>query len=375
VFCNIILFNQALKPLSVSKGFDIQGVYSLYLVPNTAIFPSIAERISFTQAMKKKLLAYPQIISVSHSNDPLQASRNGLSEYVSVTSDISVNSNLKGVDHNYFQLLGITILKGDGFSAIDIQNNNQSVIDKNAKNFNMVVVVNENFAKKLDENMDVIGKFIRKGESDTFRIIGIVNDHILPPAHVSQPTIYTVSSEAGFDYIIKYKNENILSRKQIVSLVQEESSLYSPYIYASVEKEYKMKIFREKLTTIITSILCILVLFLAAVGLYGILSFSINSRRLELGIRMAIGAKKRNLIIMVFKNNFPSILWGFVGSLILASIFFFVFKDNIAGYLNLSVIPVLVLTVLILLTVSVFSCYIPLRKYINQPVIKSLKGS
>lgn len=375
VFSNLLLFNQALKPLSVSKGYDLKGVYMLYLPPNSVNFPSASERIGFTQAIKKKLLSYSQISLVSHSQAPLMVSGNGLSEYVSVTSDKKISSNMKWVDHNYFALMGMNIIKGEGITARDIHNFNQLQINKEAKNFNKVTVVNENFARKLDSNMNVIGKFIRKGESDPYKIVGVISDSILPPAEESQATVFVPSTESGFTFIIKYNSNDILSREQIVSIVQAESSLYSPYIYKSIEGEYKQKLFREKLTTVTTAVLSLLVLFLAVVGLYGIFGFSINSRRLELGTRMAIGAKRKDMIFMIFKDNLPSIIWGFIGSIILIVVLFVLYKSKILAYINMTTVFVMGITVVILLLlITFFSCYWPLRKFINAPVIKSLKG-
>lgn len=372
VFTNVLLFNHALSPLLVAKGYDLEGVYALYLPPNSSVFPSAAQRINFTQQIKRELLKHPQIDSVSHSRAPLVASWRGMGEYQSITANIIVSAHAKYVDHNYFQLLNTPLLKGRYFSYRDIQNNNQSQLDNKSENFNQVALVNENFARQFGE--DVVGTYIRKDNANPYKIIGVVKDSIMPPMRHSEAMIYKPSTEAGFHYLIKYNNSNVLSREQIVSMVQQHSTLYSPGIYSPVIDEYKQKLFRQSSTAIITAVLCLLVLFLTTIGLYGVLSFSINSRSLEFGIRMAVGAKRKHLIIMVIKDNFPAMFLGLFISTILGLLIIMIFKQQIHSLLDFQAIVVFVMTMVVLLLITIFACYWPLRRYINLPVINSLRS-
>jgi ABC-type antimicrobial peptide transport system permease subunit len=113
---------------------------------------------------------------------------------------------------------------------------------------------------------------------------------------------------------------------------------------------------------------------LAGIGIYGILSYSIQIRRFEIGARLAIGAKRINILTLVFKDNAGGILVGFTVSSLLLLGLFFSFNDSLNPYVSLQMLPLFMLTFSLILIVSFLACYLPLRQYINKPVIHALKG-
>ena len=114
---------------------------------------------------------------------------------------------------------------------------------------------------------------------------------------------------------------------------------------------------------------------MAGIGLYGILSYSTQLRRLELSIRMAIGAKRRHLISMVIGDNLKVILAGIGAGMSIVLLVFLNYAQQLSHYLSWFLLPALLFTVALVCGLSLIACYFPLRKIINQPAIHGLRGA
>ena len=118
-----------------------------------------------------------------------------------------------------------------------------------------------------------------------------------------------------------------------------------------------------------------LTFILSAIGLYGILSYATQMRQFEIGTRLAIGAKRSDIIKLIFKENAGAICLGILASMAILLLIIIGFSVKLSGYLSLEVLPVFIITLALISTLSLFACYFPLRPYINKPVIHSLRGT
>ena len=134
-------------------------------------------------------------------------------------------------------------------------------------------------------------------------------------------------------------------------------------------------LFSEITTAVTTAVLASLVFLLAGIGLYGILSYGTQLRRFELGARMAIGATRKHLVFMIIADNTKAILAGFIGSIVLFALAYIGLSEYIQPFLSWQMVPMIVVTLVLIILVTLFACYWPLRQYINQPAIFSLRGS
>lgn len=140
-------------------------------------------------------------------------------------------------------------------------------------------------------------------------------------------------------------------------------------------KFIKNYFFCQRTTAITTGTLALLTILLAALGLYGILSYSTQMRRFEIGTRLAVGAKRNDIITLIIKENVNAILIGVTTSVVILTALSYLFKEQLADYLNWQLLPLFLLTVCLICMISFIACYLPLRQYINKPAIHSLKGS
>ena len=177
--------------------------------------------------------------------------------------------------------------------------------------------------------------------------------------------------------LIKLKQGQTMPVKDLVAVI-EEVGVGGQVGYYTLEswQEKRNQFLFTQLTTALTSVVLALLSFiLAAVGLYGILSYSTQLRRFELGTRMALGAKRRDLIKMIVMDNGSALLVG--GGLSLAALvtLFASFSGQLAHFVNLQLLVTFTITLLMLGSITLMACYWPLRQFINNPAIHSLRGS
>jgi len=374
IFINLGLFQQATGPILKPKGINLDNIYKIYLTPHSHPFESAATRISLTKEVKRRLLELPTVESISHSHYPILPA--GLIKKITTQSEHILNAYSRHIDHDYLALTGQKLLKGDNFVYADIQNRNRGLTGEIEKNFDKVVIVNQTFAEKLlyDTRKEVLGQLISINGGTPSRIIGIVEDSIITSSLTNEAVVYAPTTEAGFTYLIKFKQGQSLTRKQLVSLIKSVTSLYAPYEYGAVSDDMDKLLFAHTTVAIVTSILGVVVLFFAGLGIYGVLSYSIQMRRFEIGIRLAIGAKRRSLIGLMIRDNATPILIGVTLSLVGLLMLYLGFREQLAEYLAVQLANVFGITALLVGALLLLACYLPLRRYINRPVMCSLRG-
>ena len=375
VFINLGLFQQAAEPLLRPKGVELDDIFKLYLVPHSLPFESAATRIALTKEIKRKLSELPVVESTSHSHYPI-LSATLKSKQIGTTSGDTINAFTRRVDQDYFSMLNQRLLEGNNFTYIDVQNRNRELTGEVVRNQDEVAIVNQTFAAKLrdNKNSEALGELIRINGGEPLRIIGIVEDSVNTSSLVNEAIVYSPTTEAGFTYLIKFKEGQSLTRKALVSLIKSTTSLYAPYEYSAVSDDMDKLMFAHTTVAIVTSILSLVVLFLAGLGIYGVLSYSIQIRRFEIGIRLAVGAKRRSLIGLIIKDNAMPILIAVTVSLIGLLLLFLRFSEQFSEHTDIQLSSAFAMTLLLVGGVSFLSCYVRLRRYINRPVIFSLRG-
>ena len=310
--------------------------------------------------IKTELNQHPQIDLVSRSLSPLNFShRRNLTNPV---NNEKYTLALQDIDENYFDIIEQAILEGDNFSRADINNNTDSVI------------INDLFAKILAPSGSAIGKHLTTYNNEQITVTGVVKGALMPGESSITPRIYRPHQTYGEMLLLKYKKNQDLNRNQIADLISTIDSGYSVFNFNSLEQLKNKRLFSERITAFTSASLAVLTLCLAAIGLYGILSYNIQMRRFEIGTRLAIGAKRKDLIAPIIKDNTSAIIIGLTISLIMLLVLYLGIDESINNYLGLQLIPIFLATLILIIIISFTACYLPLRQYINQPAIHSLKG-
>jgi len=268
-------------------------------------------------------------------------------------------------DENYFKLIGQPLIQGDNFAMQTKQYRDQ------------VLIINETFADKLALNGNVIGKkldFSNDG-SNVFTVIGIVKGILAPGASDIPMRMYAPASTLAPKFLLQFERNQKLTRDQLITSLHSISGLLTIAQYKSLSDSFNQVLQVERITLVSTVAMIIISLSLASVGIYGILSFSTQMRRFEIGTRLAVGAKRSDMIKLVVKDNINTLIIGILSSVVILVILSLTFNERVNDYLSWQLLPIFLLSIACISMIAFIACYLPLRQYINKPVIRSLKGS
>lgn len=362
VFANISLLKEAVGTITETAGYRIDNMSQISLSESASDSPPREEVAPVMTALKKKLLELPQVESISHSDSVLDTFP--LWSITAVETAENFTPRAKRISDNYFNMFGQRLLEGDYFSKADIKDNNR------------VLIVNDVFAKRLNSDGSALGMQMSRGvNTDPYKIIGVVEGVKLPADNDVPLRVYGIADLATTKMTVKLLDGQSLSREDVVGAISETSNLYALFGLQSLADVKRQRLFTQYTTAITTSVLTFITLFLAGIGLYGILSYGTQMRRFELGTRMAIGAKRKSIIGLIIKDNAWLIFIGIALSLIIKLGLYLGFQETLSTYLDIALVPMFILTITAIILLSLFACYWPLRQYINLPAIHSLRGS
>ena len=362
VFTNITLFKEAVDTITQPPGYTVDNMTQMSLSVSASEFPPEEEVAAAMVQLKKSLLALPQVESISQSSSVLDGF--GLWALTAVASGENFTPENNSVSHNYFTMIGQTLLEGDYFSEADIKDRNR------------VMIVNDEFAKRLNPDGSALGLQISPGaESEPFTITGVVKGAKMPAESEVPMRAYTPANLANTQMTLKLRDGQSIEPEQVVTAIKNVSSLYALFNLETLDSQKKRRLFTQYTTAATTATLAVITLFLASVGLYGILSYGTQMRRFELGTRMAIGAKRKDLVGLIVKDNLWVIVLGMASSIVVMLGIYIGYTEALLAYISVDLLPIFLTTILSIALLSLFACYWPLRQYINYPAIHSLRGS
>ena len=370
IFISMNLFKEAITTINEPSYLNIENVMSLILAPTKTVTLSEESGLAQLSLIKQKLATLPQVEAISHSASPFSFYSRWWPGLTEQNNNAKHNMVYRIIDEGYFYLLEQSLLAGENFTVTDVRDQNN------------VMIVNDVFAKKLSEQGNVIGKKVFFKEDRIFTIVGVVKgmkvpgeNNIAERAYIPRSAVFELLAREKKSMLIKLRDEQEITRQQVIEYIKSVSSAYSVDQLETLADVREQRLFNQIVTAVVTAVVALLSLMLAGIGIYGILSYSIQIRRFEIGARLALGAKRTNIVTLVFKDNAGGILIGFAVSALLLLCLFTSFNGDLNPYVSVKILPLYMLTLSLILVISFIACYLPLRQYINKPVIHSLKGS
>jgi predicted permease len=277
------------------------------------------------------------------------------------------NSDYLVATTGYFEALGIPLVKGRYFSRLD-ENPNAA----------QTAIVNEQFLREFFPGQEPIGKRIRFLGFDRnpqfMEIVGVIGD--IRSAELTRnpaPEVYASGMQHP-DYLASatLTVRGPTSLEPRIREVVRSLSADVPLEFAGMHEVIAASIARQRFQMTLLSAFAGLALLLAAVGVYGLLSYAVDRRTAELGIRMALGADRRKLLGMVLHEGLELAAGGTILGLFGA----FAVTRIMAGVLygvSPTSVHVFAVTSFVLCAASLVACYVPARRAANADPMSALR--
>ena len=350
----------------VDPGFQPQHVLSMTLTLPATKYAKPEEINQFFNQLNAGINNLPGVQSAGLAYDhPLQANWVDAFEIegrIASTETRSMSANFNPVGSDYFKTVGMKLLKGRGFTAQDDQDHPG------------VAVVNESFVKQYFPNEEPVGRRIKAGPPTriwkgqrltSFEIVGVVHDVKSAGLQAaSEPTYYLPTSQAPLEdmtVLVRTTGEPtalVSAIRQSVLAIDPNQPISN---ISTLDKIVSDSIARPRLNMLLMGLFGALALILAAVGIYGLLSYAVTQRTQEMGIRMALGAQVADVLGLVLRQGMKLALIGeaigLVGSFALTRV-----MQRLLFGVTPTDISIFVAVTGVLTTVALLACYLPARR-------------
>lgn len=271
------------------------------------------------------------------------------------------------VTPSYFHVLRIPLLRGRIFNDAD---------DDKAP---LVAVVDESFARTYWPNEDAVGKRFRRdrAESPWVTVVGVVaNARTDSLAQAAAPQIYVSLYQDGTHHIAIFLRGQLDPSsipEQVRQMVQSVDSTLPVFGAHTIEETVAASLSSRRFSLQMVALFALTALLLTAIGIYGVISYTVSSRTHEIGIRVALGASRTNIQRMVLRQGLSLALLGaaigagaaILVSHLMAGVLYGVRPSDPATFLAVSGV---------LLLVALLACYLPARRAVRVDPLVALRS-
>ena len=358
-----LLINSFLRLRHVDPGFHTDHLLTMQIALPTQKYPDQARRSAFYTELLRRVESLPGVKSAAvTTNLPLYRQGNSIGITIEGRPEPAPGQALivatRVVSPHYFQTMGIQLLRGRAFS------------DQDRADSPAAAIISETMAHRFWPGEDPTGKRLSPGRpespDDWITVVGVVRDvkQFGLDAEL-KPQMYLSYTQAGFfaprDLVVRTDAEPLSLAATVRGTVWEVDKDQPVSDIRTMEEILSESVARQRFSTLLLGIFAALALVLAAVGLYGVMSYAVAQRTHELGVRMALGAQARDVLRLVIGQGLKLVLIGVVLGLaaafaltrLMASLLFGISAADPATYIIVS---------LALVGVAVLASYVPARR-------------
>jgi putative ABC transport system permease protein len=351
-----LLIRSLVKLQHTSPGFDSNNVLTMRLDLPDIKYPSEEKTTSFFQQLETRIGGLPGVESTGMITElPLSGQPNDIPYYVDgrPPESQSLGGDFRFVNTQYFQSLRIPLLRGRNFTEAEVLKSEK------------VIIISDLLAKEAFPNEDPLGHRLAMGMGDLgfFEIVGVVGD-IRHRELESEPipTMYMPSLRRNW--------MNLVIRAQgdpgyLAAAVRKEVKGIDPdQPVASVkpmDEWLAISVSSHRYRTLLLALFAVIALILASTGIYGVMAYSVTQRTHEIGVRMALGARRFDVLKLVVQQGMLLVVIGLV-----LGIFGAIALTRVMSSVLYEITPkdpvTFVAVAIFLPVVALIACYIPARR-------------
>jgi len=354
-----LLTRSLVRLLDVDPGFRSNNLVTMAVSFDSAKYSQEGRNLDFVEQLLPRLESIPGVTGVAVANDlPLEGQETTTNPTVEGREPAQPGEQLligvHSVNTNYFRALGVPLQHGRFFDQRD------------AINAPPVVIVNKTAARRLWPDDNPIGKRIRLlGGEEFAEVVGVVGD-IKHNGLTAPPSMdaYVPYAQVPWPYLM-IAVRSTMEHGALLSAVRAEVRALDPDMPVFSVRPFQQvldELLGERRLTLVTlGLFAGLAVLLAAVGLYGVMAYMVTQRTREIGIRLALGARRSDILRLVVGQGTRlallgvgiGLVGGFALTRFLAGLLFGISATDPLTFAAMAVV---------LLLVALVACYIPARR-------------
>ena len=354
----------------VNLGYDPSGVLTAKIDPSGDRYEGLDRVGPFYQELLRRVRTIPNVREAGLINSLNASFLFSIDEHPPFPPEQQPLAQINQVSPDYFHVLGIPLRAGRFFN------------DSDGKGSQPVVIVDESFAQHYFPGENPIGKHIKgefsRNEGQSSReIVGVVGG----------ARYWTVSREPFPHLYFSYLQENWGSMSLMVRAQSGDPMRLSAPIRAelaaidklqpihsfkSMESTVSELVAPQRFTTLVLSAFAVMAAGLAAIGIYGVVSYTIAQRTREIGVRMALGATARDVLKLILRQGMTPVAIGATIGLI-ASIALTKLISGLLFGVRTTDLATLIVVTLLLVVIALIANYIPARRAIKIDPLNALR--
>jgi predicted permease len=365
-----LLIRSFVRLISVPPGFNTDHVISMEVPTAGLKYQDGALRIQFQRNLEERVKNLPGVTSEGAvSSLPLTPSVGwggiSIEGYVPPANQPELQVDQRAVTSDYFRTMQIPSISGRFFSPEDTGKSQP------------VVIVDQKMADRFWPHGDAVGKRVRQGDRDSWKtiagVVGVVKEYGLDTD--TRMVVYYPNLQrtpASMYLVARTTTDPASMTDAIVGQVHALDPDVPVFDIATMQERFHDSLARQRFASAMLAAFAGFALILAAVGVYGVMSFLVTQGTPDIAIRMALGAQRSSILSLVFRQGLGlaliGIVTGLAGALVLtrlmASLLFSVSATDPLTFAGVSAL---------LMIVAVAACYFPARRAMRVDPMVALR--
>jgi predicted permease len=353
---------------SSDLGFQMDNVLEVSLYPRPSAYQEDFDMNSYHEQLRERVSSIPGVLSAGYSNNSIVGGRElGWQDDASPESDdpditVKVRSYGTMISPGFFQTLGIPLVRGRDLNQTDDQRHPR------------VAIVSSSLAERLFPGGDAIGKRLRIAALRNVEIVGVAgNARIFDLHKAAAPVIFfSYLQTPGTPYwggLVVHTKEPPERLAKTVGHEIESLGREYPYWTGTIAELMGQQLAKGRVIAMLSGFFAFLALLLASIGLYGLMSYTVTRRTREIGIRVALGAQRENVLWMVLRETLVLALFGIAVGIPSALVAAQLIASMLFG-VSVSDLPTITGVSLLLLLVALFGGFLPARRaFVVDPAV------